>query len=558
MTTRGVHEICDRYVTDYAALDPQAATFMGIAGHDSELTDCSPDGHAARAEVTRNALAEMAAAEPAGADEELAQAVFSERLERSLALDDAGLTESSLNVIDSPVQHLRETFDLMPAETEQDWAVIAERLERVPSALENIGASLRHAAGRGRVSPLRQVRRVAEQCRTWAGAADSGSFFAGLVAGAPDRPRTLHSRLELAAARAGAAYGAFAEFLDHTLAGKAPEKDAAGETDYRISSAYHLGQAVEMAEAYEWGWQEFLGIEAEMRRVAERIAPGAGVADAAASLDADERYLVTGQQALAARMQELSDAALAGLRGTSFAIPDELMRLDCKIAPPGGPVGAYYTSPTRDFSRPGAMWFSTPPHQVEFPTWREVTTVYHEGVPGHHLQLGTAVAQAGRLNLFQRLMAMSSGHAEGWALYAERLMRELGYLADDGELLGMLDSQLFRAARVIVDIGMHLELEIPSGTGFYTGERWTPELGLEFMLTRTITEPAYVRDEIDRYLGWPGQAPAYKLGERCWRAAREDARRRHGETFDLRAFHTAALRMGGMGLDTLKEELAML
>jgi uncharacterized protein (DUF885 family) len=558
MSTRRVHDICDRYVTDYAALDPQLATVMGIVGHDAELTDCSPDGHAARAELTRNALAEMAAAEPAASDEELAAAVFSERLERSLALDDAGLTESSLNVIDSPVQHLREIFDLMPAETEQDWAVTAERLGRVPSAVENIRASLCHAAARGRVSPLRQVRRVAEQCRTWAGAGDSGSFFAGLVAGAPDLPRTLRSRLEVAATRAGDAYAAFAEFLDGTLAGTAPAKDAVGEADYRISSAYHIGQAVDLAEAYEWGWQEFLGIEAEMRRVADRIAPGAGVADAAAALDADERYRVAGQEALAARMQELSDAALAGLRGTSFDIPDELMRLDCKIAPPGGPVGAYYTSPTRDFSRPGAMWFSNPPQQVEFPTWREVTTIYHEGAPGHHLQLGTAVAQAGSLNLFQRLMAMSSGHAEGWALYAERLMRELGYLSGDGELLGMLDSQLFRAARVIVDIGMHLELEVPAGAGFHPGERWTPELGLEFMLTRTITEPAYVRDEVDRYLGWPGQAPAYKLGERCWRAAREEARRRHGEMFDLRVFHTAALRMGGMGLETLEERLATL
>ena len=92
----------------------------------------------------------------------------------------------------------------------------------------------------------------------------------------------------------------------------------------------------------------------------------------------------------------------------------------------------------------------------------------------------------------------------------------------------MLNENLFRAARVIIDIGMHLELEIPRGTGFHEGERWTPELGLEFMLTRTITEEALVRDEIDRYLGWPGQAPAYKLGERLWLSARDDARARAG------------------------------
>ena len=125
-------------------------------------------------------------------------------------------------------------------------------------------------------------------------------------------------------------------------------------------------------------------------------------------------------------------------------------------------------------------------------------------------------------------------------------------------LLGMLDSQLFRAARVIVDIGMHLELGIPSGTGFHEGERWTPQLGLDFLLERTVSDPVHCRDEIDRYLGWPGQAPSYKIGERVWLAGRDAARQRHGDDFDLKAFHTAALRMGGMGLDPLAEQLALL
>jgi uncharacterized protein (DUF885 family) len=143
-------------------------------------------------------------------------------------------------------------------------------------------------------------------------------------------------------------------------------------------------------------------------------------------------------------------------------------------------------------------------------------------------------------------------------LYAEQLVRELGYIANDGQLLGLLDSQLFRAARVIVDIGMHLELQIPAGTGFHEGERWTPELGLEFLLTRTVSDPVHCRDEIDRYLGWPGQAPSYKIGERIWIAGRDDARRRHGADFDFKAFHTAALNMGGMGLDPLARRLATL
>ena len=135
-------------------------------------------------------------------------------------------------------------------------------------------------------------------------------------------------------------------------------------------------------------------------------------------------------------------------------------------------------------------------------------------------------------------------------------MRELGYLDDDPTLLGMLDAQLFRAARVVVDIGMHLELEIPGGTGFHEGERWTPDLGLEFLLTRTVSDPKHAADEIDRYLGWPGQAPSYKVGERVWIDGRNAARQRHGDAFDPKAFHTTALQFGGMGLDPLDSLLA--
>ncbi|ACU35356.1 DUF885 domain-containing protein [Actinosynnema pretiosum subsp. pretiosum] len=556
-TSAGVHAVSNRYVADYAAADPLMATQSGIPGHDDRLTDYSPQGHAAREELTRRAAREIEAAEPADASEAVAKAVFLERTSVDLDLYDAGAHQADLNVIASPVQGLRETFDLMPTATTEDWAVIAKRLAALPEAVANLRAGLGHSADAGRVAALRQVTKVAEQCDTWSGRTTGRSFFADLIAPAPD-DRALRTELEAGARAAGEAYADLAQFLRAELAPKAPTKDAVGEEAYRLKSRFFTGAKLDLAEAYAWGWEEFSGIEAEMREVAGRIKPGATIAEAAAALDADPRYRVTGQDGLRQWMQGLSDAALADVRGKHFDLPDELMDLECRIAPPGGGVGAYYTSPTPDFSRPGRMWWSVPADRQEFSTWREVSTVYHEGVPGHHLQIATAVYQAEKLNDFQRLMCWISGHGEGWALYAERLMRELGYLGDPGDLLGMLDSHLFRAARVIVDIGMHLELEIPKGTGFHEGERWTPELGLEFMLTRTITDPAHVHDEIDRYLGWPGQAPAYKLGERLWLAAREDARARHGAAFDLKRFHQEALEMGCMGLDTLRERLAAL
>jgi uncharacterized protein (DUF885 family) len=551
-----VHSISDRYVDDYAALDPISATFAGLPGHDGEVTDLSPDGHQARAELAAAAVRAMRNAVPANDSERNAKAVFTERVGLDVEVHEAGLHAASLNVIASAPQVVRQVFDLMPAATADDWAVIAHRLALVGSTLDGYRTSLLYSADKGLVAALRQVERTAEQCDVWAGANGADGFFTTMVTGAQGVAGAPLAELDTAARAANQAYADLATFLRKELAPRAPAEDAVGEDTYRLWSRVYLGAAVDLAEAYDWGWAEFARIEAEMKQVADRIKPGATLAEAAAELDTTPRYLLSGKAALVDWMQQLSDQALADLRGVHFEIPDDLMVLDCKIAPPGGGVGAYYTGPSDDFSRPGQMWWSLPANREEFNTWREVSTVYHEGAPGHHLQVATAVHQAASLNRFQRMLAWVPGYGEGWALYAERLMREFGYLDDDGDLMGMLDAHLFRAARVVVDIGMHLKLEIPAGTGFHEGERWTPDLGLEFMNTRTIADRAHVVDEIDRYLGWPGQAPAYKLGERLWLSARDEIRARHGNSFDLKDFHMRALRMGPMGLDTLRDQLA--
>src|SRR5690606_16363174 len=127
--------------------------------------------------------------------------------------------------------------------------------------------------------------------------------------------------------------------------------------------------------------------------------------------------------------------------------------------------------------------------------------------------------------------------------------------------LGYLDGQRMRAVRVVVDIGMHLGLQIPASSGFRPGEVWSAEAGEEFFAARSGSPAEFVRSEIVRYLGWPGQAIRYKLGERAWLAGRAAARARHeaaGRTFDLRAWHTAALSLGSLGLDDLERELSSL
>jgi uncharacterized protein (DUF885 family) len=351
----------------------------------------------------------------------------------------------------------------------------------------------------------------------------------------------------------------FARFLREELAPLGREKDAVGREHYSLASRYFLGATVDLEETYAWGFAELARIEAEMRSVADKIVPGGTVREAITALDADPARSISGKEAFRVWMQELADRAIDELHGTHFDIPEQVRRIECCIAPTSD--GAiYYTGPSEDFSRPGRMWWAVPGGVDSFATWKEVTTVYHEGVPGHHLQVGQTAYRKEQLNRWQRLMCWVSGHGEGWALYAERLMDDLGYLDDPGDRLGMLDGQSFRAARVIIDIGMHLELTIPKDNpfGFHPGEVWTPDLGREFIGQHCLMEDAFLDFEVARYLGWPGQAPSYKVGERIWLQAREDARARAGAAFDMKAFHRAALDLGSLGLDPLRAALGRL
>jgi uncharacterized protein (DUF885 family) len=167
-------------------------------------------------------------------------------------------------------------------------------------------------------------------------------------------------------------------------------------------------------------------------------------------------------------------------------------------------------------------------------------------VPGHHLQNGAAKMAGDGLSRFAK-STFVSGHGEGWALYAERLSDELGWFDEPGTRLGMLGGSAIRAARVVIDIGVHLDLPLPDGS------RWSFDKACEVLRDRGRAEPYRVHAEIVRYFGWPGQAISYKLGERAWLAAREEARRRPG--FDLKSWHTAALSLGPIGLGGLGDAL---
>ncbi|MEP6481271.1 MAG: DUF885 domain-containing protein [Rhodoglobus sp.] len=543
--------IAEDWVATLADLDPAVATWIGIPGRLDEYEDLSPAGHEKLIDAAKAVRARLAGATVADEVDWVTQTDLTNEIDLQLESDAAGLWMRDVNVIASPAQSIRDILDLMPTDTAANWSDIAGRLSNLPGAVDGYIETLRLGISKGITPAKRQVREVMEQARKH-GASDG--FFHNFTGSATlaekqELPASLKADLDKGAVVSAAAYDTLAAFLENELLPAAQEEDGVGRELYALNSRQFLGARIDLDETYEWGIDELARMVAEQESIANEIKPGASVAEAIAVLDADPARKLVGTKALQEWMQKLSDTAVAELSKSHFDIPDPIKRLECMIAPTQE-GGIYYTSPSDDFSRAGRMWWSVPEGVTEFNTWRETTTVYHEGVPGHHLQIGQAVYNRAKLNTYRRMLAGTSGHAEGWALYAERLMQDLGYLDDPGDRLGMLDGQRMRAARVVLDIGVHLGKPKLDGSG-----KWDWDYALDFMSKNVNMSPQFVRFEVNRYFGWPGQAPSYKVGQRIWEQLRDDYKAREGAAFDIREFHRKALDIGGVGLDTLKAAL---
>lgn len=544
--------VADAYYDAVVAASPIAATSLGIPERQRELDDLSPDGYAHLAELDRTTLRRLDDVEPVDDIDRVTIAAMRERLGLACEVHDAGYDRMQLNVLASPLQGVRGVFDLMPTATQEDWATIAARLSAVPTALEQWTTTLRGAADEGLVTTRRQVQRCVEQC---ADLTSDDGYFADLLRGARagDDPLddTVAADLQAGVDAAAAAYRRLAGDLETHLLGRAQESDAAGRERYGLASRQFLGATVDLEETYAWGQEEVGRIDAEMRATADRIREGAGVKEAIALLDADPAYVIEGTDALRDWMQGRADAVITDLADVHFDIPEPVRTIEACIAPTTT-GGIYYTPPSDDFTRPGRMWWSVPKGVTRFGTWRELTTVYHEGVPGHHLQVGQTVARRELLNRWRRNLCWVSGHGEGWALYAEWLMSDLGYMSDPGNYLGLLDGQSLRAARVVIDIGVHCGFEAPAEVG---GGDWTYDKAWQYLDAHANQGEAMMRFELDRYLGWPGQAPSYKVGERIWLGLRDELAAREGDAFSLKDFHRRALDIGSVGLDVLRTAL---
>ncbi len=560
-TETRVHDIFDlssEFVDRMAALRPMTATYQGLPGHDDRWDDLSPAGGKAVVDFI-TAYQKRVDGLPAADDPwaKLAVEVMAEHLRLERAYYEDGDDLLDLNNIASTFQSLRQVFDLMDTTTREGWENMAARLETIDAAIEGYRTTLELGRSQGKVVAARQVRAAIEQGRINAGPESYFHRLPGQLADSKVGDAALTARIAAGVAKACAAFESLADYLETTYLPSATPKDAVGRERYLRQTRRFLGMTIDPVETYAWGWQQVRSIESEMKKVAAEIAPGKSLAEVFELLKQDKARCAADREEFVRLMTERQVRALADLDGRHFDIPDEVRKVEVKIAPPGGALGAYYIQPSEDFVRPGTVWYSLAPEEVaNIPLFGHITTAYHEGFPGHHLQCGIQVALADRLSRLHRLSVWYPGYGEGWALYTELLMHELGYFEKPEYVLGMLGAQMFRACRVVIDIGSHLELPIPTDDPtFHPGEAWTFDIAVELLTQRCSEEADYARSEGTRYYGWPGQAISYKVGERVIMDTREELKRIQGAAFSLKDFHARVLGSGPVGLELLRERV---
>lgn len=537
-----IHEYCEESL----AYDPISATIAGRKEFDSDWNDYTYHPVDPFLKVVKTTHAKLTKQKSVDAHDERARKVILGDLERYIDQDPKDLVfyytywGASFN----PLDDVAAVFDFMDRKTPEDVSNIIKRLEKIPNLCVEWISSLKDVAELGEVNAKCRVEWTIDNIRN-----HSQNTFSRLLKELD--PLKENKKLARAIKDAELAFEVTAAWLNDVYMKLAKDDWRLGERRYVKSvEEFTGGMKIDPREVYEYGLAEIERINKEMKVVAKQIAPRARSAkDVVAHLNINPRYIIKDKDKMQAFLSALTHIAITQLNNKYFVISPRIKRCDTKLDEDTIDESPYYFGPSLDLKRPGFAVFPTLKKE-KFTTWDNISTWYHETVPGHHMQIATATAQGDKLSDYQRGEGWNSGYGEGWALYSETLMDELGYFNDPGDRMGYLMNQAMRAARLVVDIGLHLGYKDPKGNV------WTFRSAKKFMVERALLSESYAENEIKRYISWGGQAVSYKLGERVWFEAREDAKARLGDKFDIKKFHMYALKLGPMGLDMLREELA--
>ena len=548
---RNTFEISDAFTDSWADLHPVSATTLGVIGRDHMCADLSPDQHHEAADLFQATRVELLPhIEDPNPVESFAARVLVADLDERINLHDIKKYRRDLNHLASPFQDVRDVFDVMPRATAEDWENIRARLGGFSETLEGYRRSLEEGVVASDTVAVRQAESLLTQVET--AASDESMFLAFVDEAASTGVDAEAIATAVDSARSGCAD--LARWLRSAYLPAARSEDAVGEEEYVRGASEFLGMDLDPHETYEWGWDEIHRIRAEMVGTSSEIEPDMSLQEVVDLLKTDPSRSAATREEFTEFVSLLQQDAIKQLDGKHFSVPDELKVVTVSIAPPGVPLGAWYHGPSEDFSRPGSIWYA-PGERERLPYWQEVSTGYHEGFPGHHLQVGTAVLLKDQLSRFHRLGIWKAGSGEGWALYAERLMDELGFFEKPEYRLGLLASQLFRSIRVVVDIGCQLEKTIPDHAPMHAGDIWNYDRAVDYMNIVGLQPRDVSESEVKRYLGWYGQAISYKVGEREILKMRDQVIAKEGAAFDRKGFHKRVLEAGAIRLDQLWEEV---
>lgn len=521
--------LADDFLLRFCGINPLLASEEGFSEYDDRIGDLSPANNERLYELASTTKHLISTCRINAFDEQLCADVLDDYCQDIIDECQTDDWIRSINVMTNPLDAIHSTCVNIDDDNDNEVDKRDAKIAEVPTALKSFRETLMYGLENDCLPRRTQLSHLAHNCALFA----NDTIFIGT--------------------KARNAFLTFGAFLTDDIIPKSNEKDAVGPELYSRCAKRHLGKEIDLAETYKWGWHEIHAILDEIDLIINKINPGGSYRETIEILENDQSKTANSPEELQDFLQNLLNESVEQLDGKHFDIDPRLKKIEACTLEEAPSSAMYYSTPSDDFLRPGRTYYPINGKR-KFPLFEEVTTCYHEGLPGHHLHIGSIKCLGDGLSRFQRTLAFNTGESEGWALYAERLMVELGYNHEPEYIFGMLNASLFRATRIVMDIGLHCEYQIPNDAPdlFPKGQIWDAKIATDILENVIGMSTTYAKDEVFRYLGWIGQAISYKIGERTIRDIRERERKRLGSSFSLKDFHSRLLGYGHVGLGRLE------
>ena len=535
---------------------PEWATYLGDHRYNDRLTDNSEEGQRARAKRVLQFffLARDIEEDKLNESDALNYNLFLQELGRSLKSDQWGYHYMPLNQLGGLHLSFPGLVEVQPLKTYDDYKKYFARLEAFPNRVDNAIANMRTGMEQRLVQPQFVMQKVLEQIESFVKTPVDSSVFVKPIRNRENelndaQKKEVQTKLnKLVETQIMPAYNKLHDFIETDYLPVCRNDDGVGiwtlpngfeRYGYEVQN--HTTTNLSPDDIFDMGMDEVERIKAEMEKVKSKIGFEGSLADFIHFLRTNKQFYYTDAQDMMKGYQKILDDAqkqLPDLFGKLPKTPCELKEIEAYRA--ASAPQAYYYHPPEDGSRPGYFYVNTSKLDSR-PKYTMTALTLHEAVPGHHLQVALAQESKG-LPWFRQHASSYTAYTEGWGLYAEFLGFEMGMYEDDYQHFGALTFEMWRACRLVVDVGLH-------------HKQWSREKAVQFMLENTPNSEADIRAEVDRYVVWPGQALAYKIGQLKITELRENAELALGDKFDLKAFHDLLLKNGAVPLNELEKSV---